>query len=165
MLDGDLHRPLGCHTVLVSVNARIRAGPLGGAVQSGSTAGSVDGAPPAGRSTRVSVGDAAASSAPHSTAVAPARSIARTASCEASHGATSAVEPVSTLTTPPGTSDVASTSLSVTAGSGRSCDASTTTAFPVTITGATTETSPSSDDFCGATTATTPVGSGSERLK
>src|SRR5947209_10324081 len=119
------HRPFGCQTVLVSVNARMRDGPFGGAIQSGSTAGSVDGASPAGRTTRVSVAAAAASSAPQSNdgswpgrGAAPARSIARTASCEASHGATSAVEPVSTLTTPPGTSDVASTSLNVTAGHG-----------------------------------------------
>ena len=33
------------------------------------------------------------------------------------------------------------------------------------ITGATTETRPSSDDSCGASTATTPVGSGVDRLK
>ena len=33
------------------------------------------------------------------------------------------------------------------------------------ITGATTPTSPSSEDSCGASTATTPVGSGVERLK
>ena len=80
--------------------------------------------------------------------------------CEASHGATSAVRPVSTLTTPPGTSDVASTSLRVTAGSGRCSLASTTTVLPLTIAGAMTETSPSSEDRCGARTATTPVGSG-----
>ncbi len=54
---------------------------------------------------------------------------------------------------------------SSTAGSGRSSEASTTAVLPVTITGAITETSPSSEDRCGATTATTPVGSGLERLK
>jgi hypothetical protein len=37
--------------------------------------------------------------------------------------------------------------------------------LPVTTTGATTLTSPSSDDRCGASTATTPVGSGTEKLK
>ena len=69
------------------------------------------------------------------------------------------------LTTPPGTSEVASTSANVTAGSGRSYDETTTAVLPVTITGATTLTSPSSEDSCGASTATTPVGSGVERLK
>ena len=72
---------------------------------------------------------------------------------------------MSTLTTPPGTSEVASTSDSVTAGSGRFSLASTTTVLPVTITGATTDTSPSSDESCGASTATTPVGSGTEKSK
>lgn len=33
------------------------------------------------------------------------------------------------------------------------------------MTGATTDTRPRKDDFCGARTATTPVGSGEERLK
>jgi hypothetical protein len=33
------------------------------------------------------------------------------------------------------------------------------------MTGAITETRPSSEDRCGAITATTPVGSGSEKLK
>src|ERR687890_377846 len=58
---------------------------------------------------------------------APERSMALTSICDASHGATSAVRPVSTLTTPPGTSEVASTSDSVTAGNGRCSLASTTT--------------------------------------
>ena len=40
-----------------------------------------------------------------------------------------------------------------------------TAVFPLTITGATTLTRPSNDDSCGASTATTPVGSGVERLK
>ena len=50
----------------------------------------------------------------------PVRSIAFTSMCPASTGASSAVRPVSTLTTPPGRSEVASTSASVIAGSGRS---------------------------------------------
>lgn len=41
----------------------------------------------------------------------------------------------------------------------------TTAVLPVAMTGAITETSPRNDDFCGARTATTPVGSGVERLK
>src|SRR4051794_38169549 len=69
------------------------------------------------------------------------------------------------LTTPPGTSEVASTSAKVTAGRGRSADAVTTTVFPDTMTGATTLTRPSRLDSWGATTATTPVGSGVDRLK
>jgi hypothetical protein len=85
--------------------------------------------------------------------------------CEASVGAVSDKAPVRTLTTPPGTSEVASTSLRVTAGSGRRCEVATTTVLPVTITGATTLTRPSSDDSCGASTATTPVGSGREKSK
>ena len=80
-------------------------------------------------------------------------------------GAVSASAPVSTLTTPPGTSEVASTSENVIAGSGRSWDEATTQVLPVTMTGATTLTSPSSEDCCGARTPTTPVGSGSEKLK
>src|SRR6476619_1017210 len=69
------------------------------------------------------------------------------------------------LTTPPGTSDVARTSEKVTAGSGRSYDDTTTTVLPVTIAGATTLTRPSRLDVWGASTATTPVGSGVEMLK
>src|SRR4051794_41520108 len=95
----------------------------------------------------------------------PVRSIALTSMCEASHGPTVAAEPVRMLTTPPGTSEVARTSANVTAGSGRSYDDTTTTVLPVTIAGATTLTRPSSEDSCGASTATTPVGSGVERLK
>ena len=40
------------------------------------------------------------------------------------------------FTTPPGTSEVARTSVSVTAGSGRDSDARTTAALPLTMTGA-----------------------------
>ena len=40
-----------------------------------------------------------------------------------------------------------------------------TTVFPETIAGASRETSPSSDWSCGATTPTTPVGSGTVKLK
>jgi hypothetical protein len=75
------------------------------------------------------------------------------------------VVPVRTLTTPPGTSDVPRTSASVTAGSGRAWDATTTAVFPLTIAGASTETRPSSDDVCGANRATTPVASGTEKSK
>src|SRR5580693_7747002 len=91
--------------------------------------------------------------------------MALTSMCEASQGAISAVRPVSTLTTPAGTSEVASTSDSVTAGSGKRSLASATTVLPVTSAGATTDTKPSRLEPCGASTATTPVGSGSEKLK
>ncbi len=67
--------------------------------------------------------------------------------------------------TPPGTSEVASDSPSVIAGSGRASDATTTAVLPLTTTGASTEINPSSDDDCGASTATTPVGSGTEKSK
>src|SRR5271166_5019170 len=96
---------------------------------------------------------------------APHRSMALTSMCEASQGAISAVRPVSTLITPPGTSEVASTSDSDTAGSGERSLASATTVLPLTTAGAITETKPSRLEACGAITATTPVGSGSEKLK
>src|SRR6266568_9051614 len=118
--------------------------------------------------TRLRFSAAAAASSPASSGVgpdAPHRSIALTSMCEASQGATSAVRPVSTLITPPGTSEVASTSDSDTAGSGQRSLASTTTVLPLTTAGATTETKPSKLEACGAITATTPVGSGSEKLK
>src|ERR1700750_3472181 len=84
---------------------------------------------------------------------------------EASKAAISSVPPVSTLTPPPGTSEVASTSDSDTAGRGLRSLATATTVLPLTTAGATTETKPSRLDACGAITATTPVGSGSEKLK
>src|SRR5215207_602535 len=69
------------------------------------------------------------------------------------------------LTTPPGTSDVASTSLRLTAGSGRVSDVIRTTVLPLTSGGARRLTSPSSDEVSGATTPTTPVASGMVKLK
>ena len=53
----------------------------------------------------------------------------------------------------------------MTAGSGADCEATTTAVFPVVSTGASTDTSPSSDGRSGASTPTTPVGSGSENVK
>ncbi len=82
-----------------------------------------------------------------------------------SHGASSAALPVSRFTTPPGRSEVASTSARVIDGSGARSEATTTQVLPVTITGAITEIRPSSGASGGATTATTPVGSGVDRLK
>ena len=85
--------------------------------------------------------------------------------CAASTGASSAVRPVRMFTTPAGTSEVASTSASVTAGSGAVSLATTTAVLPVAITGASTLTSPSRPGAAGASTATTPVGSGTLKLK
>src|SRR5262245_21051311 len=84
---------------------------------------------------------------------------------EASVFAVRSSEPVRMFTTPAGTSEVASTSANVIAGSGRSADAATTTVLPLITTGATTLSSPSRLDSWGASTATTPVGSGVDRLK
>src|SRR5271154_7100028 len=118
-----------------------------------------------GRSTRLRLSAAATARSPASASGAPVRSIALTSMCEASQGAISSVRPVSTLMTPPGTSEVASTSDRDTAGSGKRSLASTTTLLPVTTAGATTEMKPSRLEACGAITATTPVGSGTEKLK
>src|SRR5690606_5960940 len=49
--------------------------------------------------------------------------------------------------------------------SGKRSLAIATTVLPVTSAGASTDTRPSSAESCGATTATTPVGSGTEMLK
>src|SRR5439155_10956431 len=152
-----VYTPLGCQTVFVSRKATMRSRP-GSAVQSSGVAG--------GRRTRLRFSAAAASRDVASAgSTTPVRSIALTSMWLASHGAVSAGRPVSTFTTPPGTSDVASTSASVIAGSGRSSLVSTTAALPVTITGARTLTRPSNDESAGATTPTTPVGSGVDRLK
>src|SRR5438445_6504905 len=69
------------------------------------------------------------------------------------------------LTTPPGTSDVASASASSIAASGCVSDATATTAFPPVIAGTTRKTIPSSGGSSGASVATTPVGSGTVKLK
>src|SRR5919205_753525 len=69
------------------------------------------------------------------------------------------------LTTPPGTSEVASASASSIAASGRVSDAIATTELPPTSAGATRDTSPSSGGSSGATMPTTPVGSGTVKLK
>ncbi len=95
----------------------------------------------------------------------PHVSSASTSTWAARTGTSSARCPVRTLMTPPGTSDVASTSVRVTAGSGRVSDASRTTALPLTSGGASRDTSPRSDDVSGATTPTSPVGSGIVKLK
>src|SRR5262245_30292653 len=153
---GRFHTPIGCHTVFDSRKARRRE-TSGVASQSGSVARV--------RRTRFTVLAAERSSSVVIDSGAPARSSALTSAWEASQGASSAVRPVRMLTTPPGTSDVASTSDSVIAGSGRSWLDTTTAVLPVAMAGASTLTSPSSEDDCGARTPTTPVGSGTEKEK
>ncbi len=69
------------------------------------------------------------------------------------------------LITPPGTSEVASASASETAGSGEDSLATATATFPETITGAIRLTNPSNEGSAGATIPTTPVGSGTVKLK
>src|SRR5690606_33428650 len=123
------------------------------------------GTPGSGVRTRFSVSAAVICRSTQSVSPAPARSMALTSACAASHGASSAGEPVSTLTTPPGTSLVAMTSLRLIALSGDFSLATTTTVLPLTRAGATTLTNPSRDDCCGAMIATTPVASGVEMLK
>ena len=95
----------------------------------------------------------------------PVRSMAFTSRCEASHGTSSLMEPVRTFTTPPGTSEVASTSQRLTAGRGHRSLARTTEVFPDTITGARRDTRPRRAGSSGATTPTTPVGSGNVKSK
>src|SRR5829696_8284870 len=69
------------------------------------------------------------------------------------------------LTTPPGMSAVAIASASSTDASGSRSEASTTAVLPPTITGASRATMPSSAGPSGASTPTTPVGSGMVKLK
>src|SRR5690606_14577341 len=115
--------------------------------------------------TRFTVPDAARAMSTRDSALAPVGSIALTSACEASHGPSSSARPVRTFATPPGTSDVARTSDSVMAGIGRSALLTTTAVHPVANTGASTLTRPSSDDDCGASTPTRPVGSGTVNEK
>src|SRR6184192_4387220 len=69
------------------------------------------------------------------------------------------------LRTPPGRSLVATASESSIAASGLVSEATATTALPPTSGGSTRVTSPSSGGSSGASTATTPVGSGIVKLK
>src|SRR5688572_7203915 len=80
-------------------------------------------------------------------------------------GANSARVPASMLTTPAGISLVAKISAKVSAGNGYLSDASTTAVLPVKITGATSDTIARRGASSGATTTTTPVGSGIVKLK
>src|SRR6266566_1081347 len=126
--------PTGCQTVLVSRNAIIRRTSGGPAQSAAGAAG--------GTNTRLRFPAASRSSSARSAGATPDKSIAFTSIWAARTGASSAVRPVSTFTTPGGTSAVAITSVSVTAGNGRGSLAT-----------------------AGAITATTPVGSGRLKLK
>src|SRR3954451_2042972 len=155
--------PIGCQTVLSSRNAEIHSGRCAARSSVQSNLASVV---PAGlRATRFTLSAAVVSTATRIASGTPQVSIASTSACAASTGTSSRRRPVSMLTTPPGTSDVARTSDSVTAGSGRDSDASTTAALPDTTTGASRLTRPSSELVSGATIPTTPVGSGIVKLK
>ncbi len=83
----------------------------------------------------------------------------------ASQGTSSARWPEMMLMTPPGTSLVARISDRVMAGNGLLSEVSTTAVLPPTTTGASRDTSPSSDEDSGATMPTTPVGSGMLKSK
>ena len=135
--------------------ARVRRPVLGRASQPGGPAAN----------TRFTFPAASRSRSARSAGAAPVRSIALTSWCAASTGASSPSRPVSTLTTPPGTSEVASTSARLTAASTAGPLTASTAVLPVAMTGASTLTSPSSPASGGASTATTPVGSGTLRLK
>src|SRR5262245_26936563 len=73
--------------------------------------------------------------------------------------------PVRILTTPPGTSDELITSAKLTAHNGFVSEARMTQVFPPAIAGDIEETNPIKEFSWGATSATTPVGSGTEKLK
>src|SRR5262245_3157256 len=85
--------------------------------------------------------------------------------CEANCSTSSLLWPVRTLTTPAGTSQDCSTSARLTALSGCDSDASTTQVLPPAIAGAMFDTRPRRPLASGAITATTPVGSSTEKLK
>ena len=125
----------------------------GAAVKSGSRRGEW---------TRFTVSAAARSRATRWSAGTPVRSRPLTSPWLASHGMISAWSPVSRLTTPAGTSLVASTSANVTATVGSACDATTTAVLPPASTDSTALTRGSRGDADDAATATTPVGSGAE---
>ena len=84
--------------------------------------------------------------------------------CDAAHGANSEPLPVKTLTTPAGKSLVAMISEKVIAGSGNFSEAITTAVFPDVMTDAIAAMRLSRDGFAGANIATTPIGSGVEKL-
>src|SRR5262245_7107231 len=85
--------------------------------------------------------------------------------CVAKCSSSSVRWPVRMLTTPLGTSLVASTSEKVTAGRGLLVEARATAVLPPARVGAMTEIKPSKGESSGARIETTPVGSRMEKLK
>ncbi len=75
------------------------------------------------------------------------------------------MRPDSRLSTPPGTSETPATSPRSSARSGRLREISATTVLPAASAGAISRISPSRSGSSGASTATTPVGSGVEKLR
>src|SRR3954471_3422128 len=140
--------PIGCRTVFSSRKAAMSHGLC------------VSGRP---RTTRFTLSAAARSKSEDSPS-APVTSRALTSMCDASHGASSERRPVRRFTAPPGTSDVASASASSIAASGLVSEATAITAFPPVSAGSTRDTRPSNGGSSGASTATTPVGSGTVKL-
>src|SRR6185295_9116235 len=91
--------------------------------------------------------------------------MAFTSMCEANWENNSEGLPVRILTTPPGTSDELITSAKPTAHKGFVSEARMTHVFPPAIMGAIAETNPTRELSWEAIAATTPVGSGTEKLK
>jgi hypothetical protein len=85
--------------------------------------------------------------------------------CEEKCETNSELLPVSIFTTPPGTSEEFNTSENVTEHKGNFSEANTTQVLPPAITGAMALTKPISEELLGAIMPTTPVGSGTEKLK
>src|SRR6185295_1868258 len=91
--------------------------------------------------------------------------MAFTSMCEANWENNSEGLPVRILTTPPGTSDELITSAKLTAHRGFVSEARITQVFPPAMIGEIVETNPTREFSCGAIAATTPVDSGTEKLK
>ena len=85
--------------------------------------------------------------------------------CEEKGSSSSEDFPVRIFTTPAGTSEEFITSANVIAQRGFVSEARTMQVFPLAIAGAITETNPINEFSSGANIETTPVGSGTEKLK
>ena len=84
--------------------------------------------------------------------------------CAASQESSSFLNPEIRFTTPAGTSEVAKISPIVMPGRGCDSETTATTVLPPTRAGAMRAVSPSSEGVSGASTPTTPVGSGRVKL-
>ena len=85
--------------------------------------------------------------------------------CEEKGSSSSEDFPVRIFTTPAGTSEEFKTSANVTEQRGFVSEARTTEVFPLAMAGAIAETNPIKEFSSGAMMETTPVGSGTEKLK